>query len=127
VSLKSAKDKAKNRRLLKLFRISLNELNRIKAFQSGHPIYKLLLGKIEGTDHCHTSGLVRGILEWRLNRAYGMLERAFPNNLGDVLRALAYYHENPPAELALGGKRYGLIGQAKYKKKMVYGPPKKTR
>jgi hypothetical protein len=110
---------------MKLFRITPEELDKIIEFQKKHPIYRVLLGKLEGTDHCHTTGLVRGRLEWRINRAYGLLEKAFPNNLPEVLRALAYYHENPPAIKALGEKRYGLIGQAKYKKKMVYGTPEK--
>jgi hypothetical protein len=82
----------------------------------------VLLGKKLGTDHCHKDGLVRGLLEWRINRAYGLLERVCPENLPAVLRALAVYHEQPPAELALGEKRYGLIGKARVKKIMKYGP-----
>lgn len=126
----STKEKSKQKyssrksRLWALYRLTPEELDKIESFQKNHPIYKLLLGKWEGTDHHHASGLIRGRLEFRINRAYGMLEKACPNNLPAVLRALALYHEHPPAELALGEKRYGLIGQAKYKKKMVYGPPK---
>jgi hypothetical protein len=124
--MQSAKTRAaaRRRRLWKLFRLTPEELSSIRQFQLGDPIYRLLLGKNEGTDHCHKTGLIRGVLDWRINRAYGMLEKACPTNLPDVLRALAYYHERPPAERSLGEKRYGLIGKAQYKKKMVYGPPK---
>jgi hypothetical protein len=125
--LKSKSDKkakARARHLWVCYRLTPEELDKIREFQKSHPIYKVLLGKLEGTDHCHKSGRIRGRLEWRLNRAYGLLEKAFPNNLAEVLRALALYHEKPPAPLALGKETYGLIGQARHKKKMVYGPPK---
>lgn len=115
--------KAKDRRLRTLYRISLDEQNKIEEFQRSHPIYRVLLGKNLGTDHNHKTGQIRGRLDWLINRAYGLMEKSCPDNLAEVLRALAVYHENPPAELALGEKRYGLIGLAKYKKKMVYGPP----
>lgn len=121
----SKSDRAKDKRLRKLFRITLEERNRIREFQKKHPLFKLLLGKIEGTDHDHATGLIRGILDWRINRAYGLLEKTCGSRLAEVLKALAHYHEHPPAELVLGEKRYGLIGKAKHKKKMVYGPPKK--
>jgi hypothetical protein len=52
-----------------------------------------------------------------------LLEKVRPLSLPTLLRALAEYHENPPATQALGKKTFGLIGHAKYKKKMVYGPP----
>jgi hypothetical protein len=116
--------KAKARRLWVLYRITPEERERIEKFQKSHAIYKLLLGKNHGTDHNHASGEIRGVLDWRVNRAYGMLEKACPTNLPQVLRALATYHEQPPAELALGEKRYGLIGKAQYKRRMKYGPPK---
>ena len=118
--MSSKSDKAKRKRLWDLYRITPEERAKIRDFQSNHKIYKLLLGKNEGTDHNHKSGLIRGILDWRINRAYGLLEKVCPD-LPAMLRALATYHENPPAVLAIGVK-YGLVGQAKYKKKMVYGP-----
>jgi hypothetical protein len=40
---------------------------------------------------------------------------------------LADYAENPPAIAALGAPRYGLIGKAQRKKKMIYGPPKEKK
>jgi hypothetical protein len=112
---------AKAARLWKLFRLRPEEWDKILRFQSQHPVYRLLLGNRLSTDHRHASGLVSGILEWRLNRAYGLIEKAFPKNTADVLRALAEYHDKPPAEQALGKKTWGLLGIAKVKKKMKYG------
>jgi hypothetical protein len=109
-----------------LFRLTPEDHAAILKFQKKHPVFKHLLGHRLGTDHSHKTGLIRGLLEWRINRAYGLLEKVAPDNLPAVLRALADFHENPPAVTALGEKRYGLIGQAKYKRKMVYGPPKQT-
>jgi len=113
--------------LWSLYRITPEDRDKIDAFQKEHPTYSSLLGKRLGTDHCHKTGLIRGRLDWRINRAYGMIEKAFPKNTAEVLRALAVYHEQPPAVIALRAKKYGLIGQAKYKKKMVYGPPKEKK
>lgn len=113
----------KDKRLWDFYRLTPGEPEKIRQFQLAHPIYMLLLGTTEGTDHDHKTGLIRGKLDWRLNRAYGMIESICRNQTADILRALAEYHEHPPAELALGKKVYGLLGQAKYKKKMVYGSP----
>lgn len=103
------------------YRITPEEQLQIKNFQAQHPVFSLLLGKKLGTDHNHKTGLIRGLLEWRLNRAYGTVEKFSPNNTAAVLRALADFHENPPATIALGGKRFGLIGKAMSKKKPMYG------
>jgi len=112
-------------RLWALYRLTPEDLQRIEEFQAQHTVYRILLGsKRMGTDHCHKTGLIRGRLDWRVNRAYGLIENAFPDNTADVLRALAQYHDNPPATLALKERRYGVIGRATYKKKMVYGPLK---
>ena len=114
---------AKERRLWQLFRLTPKEQEQIETYQRKHPVYSKLLGGWNGTDHNHATGQVRGRLDFRINRAYGMIEKAFPYTCAQVLEALAEYHRNPPAVLALGRKVYGLIGQAKVKKKMVYGGP----
>lgn len=113
---------AKARRLWALYRITPEEQIEIESYQRKHSGFKLLLGNHMGTDHCHATGLIRGRLDWRLNRAYGLIERVNPDKTSDVLRALADFHDNPPATTVLGAPRYGLVGIAKYKKKMVYGP-----
>lgn len=83
----------------------------------------ILLGKRNCIDHCHTTGQCRGILEWRVNKAIGLLEKACPEDIVGLLRGLVAYYEHFPAEQVIG-KRYGLIGLAKInKKKKIYGPP----
>ena len=118
-------DKARARRLMKFFRISLDEALAVRDYQERHGGLCLLLadeGKRESFDHRHADGLLRGWLACMLNRAYGIIERLYPDNTGDVLRALADYHDNPPAQRLLG-PRFGIMGRAIYKKKMLYGPP----
>lgn len=117
-------ENAADKRLQKLYRITLAEQRAIDDYQRRHPLLCCLLGRTMGTDHDHITGLIRGRLEWRINKAYGLLEKAVGSKmLSRVLTALAVYHDNPPATLVLGAPRYGLIGRAQYKKKMVYGPP----
>jgi len=111
------------KRIWDIYRLTPDEQGQIREFQRNHPTFQILLGGKEGTDHDHHTGLIRGVLDWRINMAYGLLEKVRPLSLPALLRALADYHENPPAIPALGKKVFGLMGQAKYKKKMVYGPP----
>ena len=122
----TAKEKAQDRRLQKLYRITLAERREIEKFQREHPCFRKLLGKNLGTDHRHDSGLVRGLLDWRINKALGLLEAVTRGpKLAELVMALALYLEEPPATTVLGKPRYGIIGKAKVKKKMVYGPPEK--
>lgn len=58
-----------------------------------------------------------------LNRAYGLIERLYPTETAEVLRALADFHEKHPATEVLGSTRFGIIGKAKEKKVMVWGGP----
>lgn len=115
------KDAAKDARLRKFFRTSLEEYRAIEKWQEKFH-YPLLGESRRGLDHDHKTGLIRGVLDWRINRALGILENAFGENTVYVLQSLARYIATPPAVTVIG-ERYGLIGQAKYKKKMVYGPP----
>lgn len=110
-------------RLWKFYRLTPEDIETIDSFQRNHPVLKQVMGKRLSTDHDHKTGLIRGRLEWRLNRAYGLVEAAFPDNVAEVLRALADYHDTPPAIDALGKKTYGVLGKAQQKKKFVYGPP----
>lgn len=121
--MSAAAVKALARRLWVLYRLTPAEQKEIERFQGEHSGFRLLLGGHMGTDHDHATGLIRGRLEWRINKALGLLERVAPARTAAVLRALADYLDNPPAVQALGRPVYGLIGQAKYKKVMLYGPP----
>jgi Recombination endonuclease VII len=117
----TTQEKAKDRRLQKLFRITLDEHEKIEKYQKTTAPFKLLLGKKNGLDHDHASGKVRGLLDWRLNRALGLVESVNKEKAATILCAMATFLSNPPAKLALGRQPYGLIGQAKVKRKMIYG------
>lgn len=126
----TAAQKAKSRaaaqrnRLWRLYRITPEERDAIETYQRSHPMFKLLLGPCLAVEHDHQNGKIRGRMTWLVNRAYGMIEKFAKERTSDVLRALAEYHDNPPAVTALGGPRYGLLGKAMYKKRMVYGTDK---
>lgn len=106
------------------FRLTPEEYALIEEFQKNHKVFRLLLGKRISMDHSHESGLVRGLLEWRINKGYGLIEKAAKENTANVLRALADFYDSPPATTVLGGPRYGVIGLARPKKcKLIYGPP----
>lgn len=121
---------AKRQRLWKFYRITPEEQVEIEKFQKKHPVLSVLLEKGDPTevallftDHNHTSGLIRGRLAYLINKALGVFECSYKERTPTILRALADYLENPPATQVLGEPRYGLIGRAKVKKKMIYGPP----
>jgi hypothetical protein len=115
------RDAAKDARLKKFFRTSLEEYRAIEKFEEQY-FSPLLGGSRRGLDHDHKTGLIRGVLDWRINKALGIIENSFKENTPYVLRALSQYLFKPPA-LSVIGERYGLIGKAQNKKKMIYGPP----
>jgi hypothetical protein len=115
------RDAAKDARLKKFFRTSLEEYRAIEGFQAERPEYDLLLGTTRrGLDHNHDTGLVRGVLDWRINKALGAIENAFKELTPHILRQLATYFEVPPATLVIG-RRFGILKLAKNKKVMIYG------
>ena len=81
----------------------------------------LLLGTTRrALDHDHTTGQLRGILDFRINRALGMIENSFKEKTPEILRHLAYYLERYPVTDVLG-PHFGILGKAKKKKVMIYG------
>lgn len=118
---------AKRKRLWMFYRITPEEQVEIENYQRTHDM-AILMGESEdstGTDHDHTSGLIRGRLDFRLNKALGILEqyaKSAKTDLKDILDRLSAYMLFPPATSVLG-PRYGLIGKAQKKKRMVYGSP----
>lgn len=109
---------ARAKRLMDLYRLTPKEHEKILEYQGNVCAISKKPSTNYGTDHDHKTGLIRGRIDWRLNRGL-----AYFNDDPALLRAAADYLENPPATAALGAPRYGVIGKAKHKKKMVYGPP----
>lgn len=114
----------RKKRLWELYRLTEEEYNKILEFQGG---VCAISGKAPkktklNVDHSHKTGQIRGLLTMSMNKGLGYF-----NDDPKLLRAAAAYLENFPAEQALGKKVYGLIGQAKKKRVMIYGPPIKTQ
>ena len=127
-------------RLMLYYRLTPEQVLAIEDYQRSNGM-AILMGHSTmstGTDHCHVSGLIRGRLDFRLNKALGLVE-AFTSKLTDnelfemgisplrnktaaVLSALSVYMDIIPAVQAVGSV-YGLIGKAKRKKVMIYGSP----
>lgn len=110
----------RERRLWELYRLTEADWNKILEFQGGGcPISGRIPGRVNfNTDHDHETGLIRGILSPWSNKGL-----AYFDDDPTQLRKAADYLENPPAVSALGGPRYGLLGRAQRKRKMVYGGP----
>lgn len=85
-----------------------------KAQGNKDPITGAPLSPSAHCDHDHKNGEVRGLLNPMTNKFL----------IDDVarLRAMLDYILDPPAPRALGTRVYGLIGQARNKKIMRYGP-----
>lgn len=120
---KNKKEAVRARFMRLVYNLTPEEYAEILAFQNGvcavtgKPPVKTKLH----IDHDHKSGLIRGLISWRVNHALA----AF-NDDPELLRRAADYLENPPAVAALNKKIYGVLGRAKLKKKMVYGQGSKT-
>lgn len=117
--LTAASLEARRRRLWELYRLMPDDWDAIVDYQGG---VCAITGRLPGTvalntDHDHETGLIRGLLHPWVNK--GLVY--FDDN-PTFLRRAADYLENPPAVAALGRKVYGLLGKARRKKKMVYGP-----
>ena len=120
---------AKRARLWLFYRTTPEERDAVEKVMREHPILRILLERGDGSndarvymDHDHTTGHIRGILGYLVNKALGTIECSYKQRTPQVLRALADYLENSPMDHECG-ERYGLIGKAQRKKKMVYGPP----
>lgn len=121
---------AKRSRLMQLYRITPEEQDAVEQYQRTDPVLSILLTKSDPkeqanlyTDHSHITGLFRGRLAYLINKGLGVIEGTYKERTPAVLRALAEYLDYPPS-LRKGIERYGLLGRAKVKRKMIYGPPK---
>ena len=121
------RDSAKRSRLMLLYKITPEEQDAVEQFQRKDSVLRILLTKGNPkeparlyTDHSHTSGLFRGRLAYLINKGLGVIEGTYKERTPAILRALADYLDNPPAVRVIG-ERWGLLGRAKKKKKMIYG------
>jgi len=122
--------KAREKRLMDSFKLTISLWERIEAFQHGRCA---LCGRKErrlnqrlATDHEHFGkGLIRGLLCSQCNPLLGKLENAFIRlgmhkeegvTLLIIVRMLLIYLENPPATQALGYEHFGYPGRVGTKK-----------
>ena len=113
------KDKQKDYRLRNTYGITLEEYNKILLYQNNCcAICKKPFDatkKSFACDHSHTSGLVRGLLDWQCNKAL-----AFFRDDPKRFLAAAEYLTNPPATIALGGERITTPGgDSKKRRKLM--------
>jgi len=99
------------KRLLDQFHLTELMWQAIYDFQRGLCAICRRPMKKPNTDHCHLTGLVRGLLCPFCNRALGR----FRDDLR-LLQAAVAYLLNPPATIALGAPHYGMTGRVGTKK-----------
>ena len=109
----------REKRLKKLFNLSLEEYDQILARQNGccaickQPPKPPKFRKLS-VDHDHKTGLVRGLLCSFCNRALGV----FRDNLERFMNTVTYL-QAPPATAALGAPRFGIKGRVSNKAKTM--------
>lgn len=111
----TVKERVKNSRLIREFTITLEQYNLILKFQD----FKCAICKRPAkdftqslaVDHCHKTGLVRGLLCWECNKIVG--ERAVAYKLINA----GNYLLNPPVTAALGKAVYAAPGRVGTKKR----------
>jgi hypothetical protein len=114
--------KARARRILQYFNLTLQEWQAISEHQlnrcaiCGRPPKP---NKNLATDHCHKTGLVRGLLCTMCNRLLGKVESQW-RSVVTILIAIQYL-KNPPAVMALGREVFtypGRLGTKKHLKEL---------
>lgn len=113
---RSNKLRAADLRLRRTYHLTLEEYEQVFAFQRKRcAICKrpVEAGKARlAVDHCHTTGLLRGLLCWSCNRAIAVF-RDDPVRL----QAAADYLLTPPISMVLGEPRYTAPGRVGSKKR----------
>lgn len=118
------KEKARAKRLLDNYKLTVEQYDAILAYQGGvcyccHQA-EPVKGRRLSVDHCHDTGLIRGLLCSRCNPIIGKLENAYKRyGLGKVAELtvlilatrIAEYLLVPPATRALGAPLYGYPGR----------------
>src|SRR5271170_2535519 len=97
---------SKNKARFKNYGLTQEEFELIRDFQGSKcAICKRFMAR-PNIDHCHKTGITRGLLCWRCNGAIGKFQ-----DDPVLLRTAAFYLLNHPVELCLGRKVYGLPGR----------------
>jgi recombination endonuclease VII len=112
----NSKEKARESNLKRKFNLTIQDYDKILELQGKKCFIcgKLPTNKNLAVDHEHKSGLIRGLLCMRCNRAL----TPFKDD-PVLLRRAVLYLENPPASNALEKPRYGLKGRSNSKKKTL--------
>jgi len=109
-------EKSRASRYKLLYNITPEEYDLILKFQNGRCAIcdrpQRADQKRLAVDHCHRSGLIRGLLCWACNKALG----AFKDDQWRMWKAFFYLFA-PPAVQALGEERFGMLGRIKKKAK----------
>lgn len=123
-SIKAA-TKAQDARRKALYNLSSEEYEAVLTYQNGRCA---ITGRLPATlslaiDHCHKTGLIRGLLSAQANKGLAI----FQDN-PDWLRRAAAYLENPPVSSAVGEDVFGVIGRmTKKAANRRFGPPPGTK
>jgi hypothetical protein len=116
----SKRERAKDARLKREFSITLEQYNQVLKAQGGVcAICKKRNNKkgkplLLAVDHCHTTGLVRGLLCWPCNKGIAV----FQDKAASLYNAYKYM-DIPPFVATLGKEIYcapGRVGSAKRNK-----------
>jgi hypothetical protein len=126
-----AQAKTKDAYLRKHYGVTLDQFNQIRKHQD-HKCAMCKRDEVDfktnlAVDHCHISGLVRGLLCWLCNKRLGKF-----SDDHDLLRAAAEYVTNPTAILAgvqvhTAPGRIGTLVRAKALAKLNGTPTPKRR
>jgi len=110
--------KARERRLQVIFNTCSTEYEKVLVYQNrACGVTKLPTSQLY-LDHDHVSGLLRGLLSYKINKGL-----AYFNDDPNLLRNAADYLENPPYSAAVGEDVYGMLGRVTTKpKNRKYGP-----
>src|ERR1700748_548440 len=110
------KDKAVDLRMRRNYGLTLAEYNKVLVFQDNRcAICKRDRKEFKNRfaiDHCHTTGLLRGLLCWGCNKALGVFRDSLAR-----LKEAAMYLEKPPVTSVFGTERYTAPGRVGTKKR----------
>jgi len=118
------KERARAKRLWDNYKLTVEQYEIILAFQGGvcYACHQAepVKGRRLSVDHCHDTGLIRGLLCSRCNPIVGKLENAYKRyglgkvtdlNVQILAARIASYLLQSPATAALGAPHYGYPGR----------------